>query len=122
MPAKFRAAFVAAPFFRGDGVLRKVFSQPRNNGLLRAFIRLRYQVNVALVRDLRRPVKLFAKDFACFLGDFNRGFEIVLAHGKMADAAPIRHRGAPARSPLYHQHGRKSCVQGNEIYDLRFLR
>src|SRR5580693_4967180 len=83
MPAKFRAAFMAGSFFRGDGVLRKILGQPSDNGLLGALIRLRDQINVALVRNLRRVIEFFAQNFPCFLGGFYGGFEIVFIHGKM---------------------------------------
>jgi hypothetical protein len=42
------------------------------------------QIDVALVSDLRRPVELFAQDFACFLSGFYSGFEIVFSHREYA--------------------------------------
>jgi hypothetical protein len=89
---------MAGSFFRGDGVLRKILGQPSDNGLLGALIRLRDQINVALVRNLRRVIEFFAQNFACFLGGFYGGFEIVFIHGKMMqpgacsvyDSAPRR--------------------------------
>ena len=84
VPAKFRVAFVPGSLFRGDGVLWKIFCKARDNRFLGALIRLRDQVDVALIADLDGPVELFAQDFASFLGNFNGGIEVIFAHEEMA--------------------------------------
>src|SRR6266705_2989289 len=60
VPAKLRSrsAFVTRSFFRGNGVLREIFGEPGNDGLLGAFVGLRDQIHfIALVADVHRPRK-----------------------------------------------------------------
>src|ERR1700720_2507460 len=82
MPAKFGTAFVAGSLFRGDRMLRKIFCESRDNGFFGALVRLRDQVYVTLVTNLRRPVELLAQDFARFLGDIDGCVKKVFAHGE----------------------------------------
>src|SRR5579859_1780763 len=62
VPAKLRSggAFVAGALFRDDGMLWKVFCEPRYDRGFRAAVGLRHQIDVTLVRDLRRSVELLA--------------------------------------------------------------
>src|SRR5277367_1454906 len=62
-------------------MFRKILRQPRNNRLFRPLIRLRHQIDVALITDLRRPVEFLPQDFPCFLGDLYSSFKVVFAHG-----------------------------------------
>ena len=85
MPAKLRSrsAFMTRSFFRGNGVVREILGEPRNDGLLGALIGLRDQVDfIAFVVDVHRPGKFFDQDLPGFLGDFDGGFEIGSGHGK----------------------------------------
>ncbi len=96
VPAKLRSrsAFVTRSFFRGNGVLRKIFGEPRNDGLLGTLIRLRDQVDfIALVADVHRPGKFFDQDLPGFLGDFDGGFEIGFGHGKSVLCKPSKSEG-----------------------------
>ena len=85
VPAKLRSrsAFVTRSFFGGNGVLREILGEPRNDGLLGALVGLRDQIHlIALVADVHRPGKFFDQDLPGFLGDFDGGFQIGSGHGK----------------------------------------
>ncbi len=85
VPAKLRSrsAFVTRSLFGRNGVLRKIFGEPGNDGLLGALVGLRDQVDfTALVADVHRPGKFLDQDLPGFLGDFDGGFEIGSGHGK----------------------------------------
>src|SRR4029077_16881874 len=55
MPAEFgmRGALVPRSLFRGDRMFGKVLSQALDDSCFRALVRLRHQINVAFVRNLR---------------------------------------------------------------------
>src|SRR5579859_3911846 len=73
---------MAGSFFCGDRVLRKIFCQARDDGFFGTLIRLRDQIDLTLIGDLRGPVELFAQDFARLLSNFDGSFEIVFSHEK----------------------------------------
>ena len=81
VPAEFGGVFLAGAFFGGDGVVREIFIEARDDGLLGALISLRDDVHfVAFIADVRRARRFLDEDFAGFLGDFDGGFEVVLGH------------------------------------------
>src|SRR4029077_13139607 len=59
MPAEFRirGALVPRSLFGGYRVLGEILAQALDNGRFRALVCLRYQIDVAFVRNLRRAVK-----------------------------------------------------------------
>jgi hypothetical protein len=89
VPAKFGSVFLTCAFLRGDGVVRKIFRESRDDGLLGSLIGLRDEVNVAFVSNLRGAVEFFVQDFSGFLGYFDCRIEIVIWHAGLY-AAELR--------------------------------
>jgi hypothetical protein len=82
VPAEFGSSFLAGAFFGGDGMVREIFVEARDDELFRAFIGLGDEIHfVAFVADVQRARQFFDKDFAGFLGDFDGGFKVVFGHG-----------------------------------------
>ena len=67
VPAEVGGGFVAGAFFGGNGMVRKIFGEARNDGFFGALVGLRHEIHVAFVGDLRGAGKFFAEDFARFL-------------------------------------------------------
>ena len=93
VPAEFRCGFAPRAFFGGNGVLRKVFMDSFDDGALGALVRLRDEIDLLpLVTDFHRLRQLFDKNLACFPGDLDRSFQIVLGHGKESSARVTKRR------------------------------
>src|SRR5882672_596358 len=74
VPAEFGGAFLAGAFFGGDGMVREIFIEALDDGLLGAFVGLRDDIDlVAFVADVQRARQLFDEDLAGLLCDFDGG-------------------------------------------------
>src|SRR5713226_5485573 len=82
VPAEFRirGALVPRSLFRSDRMFGKILGQALDNGRFRTLVCLRHQVHVALVRNLRRVVKLLAQDLAGLSRYVHRCLQVVVAH------------------------------------------
>ena len=118
VPAKFRRTFVPRAFLGSDRVVGEILCESLDDGPLGTLVGLGDQIGIALVDDMRWPVKFFAKNLAGFLGDFDGGFEVTFGHKLNTSQIATHSRTMRVSLPLYHSRGFLRSDSGDTVKSL----